>query len=115
MRIVNTTRVTVVAHDAEVAATFWRRFFGLMGRGRIAPGSGLVIEPCRSIHTMFMRFPIDVVYVDNAWHVIKVVRNLRPLGMSAALFRSRRVIELPVGTIAATGTEAGDALSLSRD
>lgn len=111
MRIVNSTRGTVLADDAELAATFWRRFVGLMGRQALAPGTGLVIDPCRSVHTMFMRFPIDVAYVDGTSRVVKVVCNLRPFRTSAALLRSSKVIELPAGAIGRSETEPGDILA----
>ncbi len=67
----------------ELADNFWRRFLGLMGRKRLPAGRGLLITSCNSVHMCFMRFPIDVVYFDKDYTVLKIVRRLRPwLGVS---------------------------------
>lgn len=63
---------------AEVARTFWQRFMGLMGRKSLQPGEGMLILKCNSIHTCFMRFPIDATFLDEHDNVVKVVRNIRP-------------------------------------
>jgi len=112
LQVVNVTKGTVLANEAEMATTFWRRFVGLMGRRRLEPGHGLVIEPCRSVHTFFMRFPIDVVYIDRTSIVVKVVPGLAPYRMSATLGPAHAVIELPKGAIDQSRTEAGDVLAL---
>ena len=112
MRIVNGTRSTTLASEAEAATTFWRRLVGLLGRRSLAPGQGLVLQPCRSVHTAFMRFPIDVVYVDRSLRVVKVVGCLAPFRVSAAFAAAHAVIELPCGTVAESGTVVGDSLTL---
>ena len=63
---------------AEVAKTFWQRFKGLMGRKALPKGEGMLILKCNSIHTCFMRFPIDATFLDRDDNVVKVVRNIRP-------------------------------------
>jgi hypothetical protein len=85
---------------------------GLLGRRSLQPGEGLIIEPCKSVHTAFMRFAIDVVYFDRSWRVTKVVPALRPFRLSGALRAGHAVIELPSGTIEETGTQPGDRLEL---
>ncbi len=112
MRIVNQTRGTTIATSVEIAKSPWRRMLGLLGRKSLEPGQALVIEPCRSVHTAFMRFAIDVVYVDRAWRVVKVVRHLRPYRASVAFAKAYASIELLSGTVAQTGTTAGDVLAL---
>ena len=112
MQIINETKRTVLASEARTANTHLRRFVGLIGRRRLMPGHGLVIEPCRSVHTFFMRFPIDVVYVDRTFTVMKVVPSLAPYRMSGTLGPAHAVIELPKGTAAQSGTEVGDVLAL---
>ncbi len=111
MRILNTTRSTELASDATPARSFRQRLVGLLGRAGLDPGEALLLEPCSSIHTAFMRFAIDVVYVDRAGKVVKVVPELRPFRVSGVLRGGRSVIELPGGTIATTGTIPGDQLS----
>jgi len=111
VRILNTTRSTELASNAKPARSFTQRLVGLLGRAGLDPGEALLLEPCSSVHTAFMRFAIDVVYVDRAGKVVKVVPELRPFRVSGALRGARSVIELPSGTIAATGTVPGDQLT----
>ncbi len=111
-RIVNLTRSTVVAQRAEQARTFRARLRGLMFRAQLAPGSGLVIEPNNNVHTFWMRFPIDVVFVDRADRVVGLVPAMPPNRPFAGARRARRTIELPNGTIAASATHMGDQFEL---
>jgi len=110
LRITNATRGTELASSALAAHRFWPRLVGLLGRARLEAGQGLVLERCNSIHTAFMRFAIDAVYVDKSGRVIKTVPHLKPFRMSGVLRGGHSVIELPTGTIAQTGTTAGDEL-----
>ena len=71
-------RERVCGVDAEVAETFAERLRGLIGRDGLAPGEGLLITRCNCIHTFFMRFPIDVAFLDRRGAVVKTVRNVRP-------------------------------------
>ncbi len=69
--------------QAEFADTFWSRFCGLMGRKRLPRGRGLLLAPCSSVHMCFMRFSIDVIYLDREYRIRKIVRNLHPwIGLS---------------------------------
>ena len=86
---------------------------GLLGRSSLKPGEALVIEPCNSVHTAFMRFTIDVVYVDKAGRVVKVSPNMRPFRIGGVFRPPCSVIELPKGTIEATETAPGDELAFS--
>ena len=110
MRIRNSTRGTQLASDARTARGFWSRLVGLLGRSSLRAGEALVLDPCNSVHTFFMRFPIDVVYVDRSRQVVKVVPDLKPFRVSGLLRSRSSVIELPSGTIANTGTAPGDQL-----
>ena len=111
MRIHNSSRGTQLASEAHAARGFWSRLIGLVGRSSLQTGEALVFEPCNSIHTAFMRFAIDVVYVDRSRRVVKVVSRLKPFRMSGALRDACSVIELPGGTVANTGTAPGDQLA----
>lgn len=72
-----------------------------------------MLEPCGSVHTAFMRFPIDVLYLDRARRVVKAVPVLRPFRASVGGRRAHTVIELPAGTIQETQTAIGDEIRLS--
>ncbi len=83
--------------DVELADNFLKRFCGLMFRRRLEKGCGLLLVPCNSVHMLFMRFAIDVVYLDENFCIKKIVRNLTPwLGMSICL-GAWAALELPSG------------------
>jgi len=93
------------------AVTPWQRMRGLLGRDRLEPGEGLLIERCSSIHTCFMRFPIDVVYLDAGWRVKKKVAHLVPWRLSACLGASH-TLELPAGALERAQVPTGCRLVL---
>ena len=100
----------VVCRRCRVADTFGARLRGLMGRRGLAEEEGLLIRPASSIHTFFMRFPIDVVFVDRDDAIVKVVANLRPWRLAWAK-GADRTLELPAGSCEATELARGGRLS----
>ena len=88
-----------IASQVELANTFWARLKGLMFRRALAPGSALLLEPCPQIHTCFMRFSIDVVFLDKSNQVVAVLEPLKPWRMSKLYRASCRALELPCGTL----------------
>ena len=109
LHIVNQTRNTTLATAAEVADTSARRRAGLLKKKQLARGEGLWIVPCESVHTFFMKFSIDLVYLDKQRRVRKVRRAVPPWRLSACL-GANSVLELPAGTAQETRTERGDQL-----
>jgi len=99
----------VLAERADVASTCWQRFCGLMLRAGIGRDYGLFLPRCRSVHTFFMRFPIDLVYVDGDACVKKVVDAKRPWRMSWCP-GAESVLELAAGHAAEVGVGPGDRL-----
>ncbi len=110
MQINNDTRGTTICDRAKHARSFVSRGVGLLGKRGLESGEGLLIDPCSSIHMFFMRFPVDVVYIDRQGNVVKTVHRLKPWRISAAR-HARTTLELPVGAIDASGTQVGDTLS----
>lgn len=107
----NDSRGTIVASDPAVAATFFSRGRGLMMRSEFPEGSALVIDPCSSIHMFFMRFPIDVLYLNDADEVVRVQHGIRPWRVGPLFTRGARyVIELPAGAAERSKTTVGDRL-----
>jgi hypothetical protein len=111
--IVNQTQGSVLAERCELAHTFWKRFLGLMGRTPLDPGTGLIIYPEWSIHTFFMRFPIDVLFLDRHDTIVGLREAMPPNRPFAGVRGARYVIELPPGQIAATQTQIGHHLDLT--
>jgi uncharacterized membrane protein (UPF0127 family) len=114
-RIVNETRGTVVAEDVRVADGIWSRFWGLMGRRNLPEGGGLLLRPSSSIHTAFMRFPIDVVFVDRELRVVKVVPEMRPFRVAIAFGGAHSALELNAGAAAKARVETDDQLALANE
>lgn len=112
MRVRNLSRDADLADRASVADTFWRRLRGLLGRDGLETGEGLVIVPCNSVHMLGMRFPLDVLYLDRSGKVLRALPELRPGQLGPVVWSAHTAVELPVGTIAATGTVPGDQLAL---
>ena len=111
-KVLNVTRGTVLATRLEKAHTAATRKKGLLGREGLLPGEGLWIAPCESVHTFFMRFPIDLVYLDRKNRIKKVKHAVGPWRLSACL-SAHSILELPAGTIRNTLTQPGDTLEFS--
>jgi hypothetical protein len=112
LQVTNPARSTVLATRLEVADSGPKRNKGLLGRERLDSGEGLWIVPCESVHTFFMRFPIDLVYLDRKNRIKKVRSTVGPWRLSACL-SAHSVLELPAGTIRNTQTQPGDTLEFS--
>jgi uncharacterized protein len=98
-----------LAEAAEIADTSRKRRVGLLKHEQLNAGEGLWIVPCESVHTFFMKFPIDLVYLDRKKRVRKVRHAVPPWRLSVCL-RAHSVLELPAGTVRRTGTQAGDEI-----
>lgn len=110
-KVSNVSRGRLLADRAERATSFMDRFVGLMGRRSLAFGEGMHIAPCNSIHTFFMRIPIDVVFLDPDGCIVKQIPAMPPWRVSSVYFKAHSVLELPAGTLAGSGTQEGDRLS----
>jgi len=108
----NLTKGNILVEHLEVADTPRARRRGLLGRASFRPGEGLLLTPCRSIHTIGMKFPIDVVFLDKGMTVVGLAKNLRPGVMHKTCLRARATLELPAGTIEARRLEVGDRLKV---
>lgn len=112
MIIKNTLKNTVLAEDCRIADSFFSRFLGLMGKKTLKPGAGLLIEPCSSIHMLFMRFPIDVVFLCPENEIVYIIKSIKPWRLSPLVRKARSVLELPAGTVESSLTEVGDRLEI---
>ncbi len=112
MTVRNLTRAADVASRLDVAVRTLDRMRGLLGRAAFEPGAGLWIAPCTSIHTLGMRFAIDAVFLDGKGSVLRSYHDLAPGRVTRIVWKAAGVLELPAGTLRATGTEVGDRLDL---
>jgi uncharacterized protein len=103
----------LLADAAEVADTSAKRRTGLLKSTGLATGQGLWIVPCESVHTFFMKFPIDLVYLDKGRKVRKI-RHAVPAWRLSACLTAHSVLELPAGTLERTQTEPGDQLTIEK-
>jgi uncharacterized protein len=101
----------VVCESCLIAKSPWLRMKGLLGRGDLPQGEGILLSPASSIHMAFMRFPIDAVFLARDLTVLRVVRDLAPWRM-ASKRRAHSVLELPAGTCERSGVREGDRLTL---
>lgn len=110
----NSTRATLIGESIRVADTELTRFIGLLGERELLPGDGLLIVPSQGVHTWGMRFPIDIVVLDDAWRVIAIRRQLRPFRMTRFFWKAAAVLELSSGALDSSRTSVGDTLEFSR-
>lgn len=108
--VVNTTRDTVLGERIGVAETSLSRMIGLLGKSGLEPGTGLLIIPSQAVHTVAMRFAIDVLFVDRKWQVVHLRQEVGPCRITGH-WKAHFVLELPSGVIAQTLTSIGDQLS----
>jgi uncharacterized protein len=106
----NLDREAVLASNVRLADTPRARRVGLLKHESLQPGDGLWIFPSQAIHTFGMRFPIDVAFLDSELRVRRVYPGLVPYRLTSFIWGAKSVLELPSGSLASTGTMAGDQL-----
>ena len=111
MRIMNRTRGTVLGTRVSLADGWWSRLRGFLGRPEPRAGEGILLTPCNAIHTWGMTFPLDVIFLDASGKVLELIEDLPPGAAPERVPGGRYVLEVPVGTIRATGTMVGDRFS----
>ena len=113
VQVRNQTRSVDLGGSIDVADSSSKRRTGLLKHERLEPGEGLWIVPCESVHTFFMKFPIDLVYLDRKRKVRKV-RKAVPAWRLSACLTAHSILELPAGTVEQTGTQVGDVLEIEK-
>lgn len=111
-KVYNKTKNEVLADSTELANTPLKRIRGLLGRKELQQGHGMIITPCSSIHTFFMKFAIDIVFLDKEGNAVAMAHSLPPSRLFGAPFKANLVIELPPGTLSRTKTELNDKISI---
>lgn len=112
MRLVNLENAQIIAESIESANTFFKRLKGLMFRQELSPGSGIYLYPCNAIHTFFMKFPIDVLYIDKDWRIVGMEEHLQPGKVGKKFSAATSVIELESGSIRLNSIQRGQIVKL---
>lgn len=113
MKVYNSSKNNLIIANVKVADNFVTRTFGLILKSSLSESEGLIIKPCCSIHTFFMRFAIDVIFVNKKNEVIALYENVRPWRILPIHPSSSYVIELPAGTITTKCIEKHDIINTS--
>jgi uncharacterized membrane protein (UPF0127 family) len=114
MKLVNLSNGEVLAEQVMEARTFMQRLKGLMLTKVLPAGNGLHITPCRSVHTFFMNYSIDVLHLDSGSSIVALEPDLKPGRVGKSNRTTASVVELPAGTIARTKTELGQAVQFKK-
>jgi len=112
LSIQNISKNTIIAQNGVIADTFLSRMTGLLNRKSLLANEALVIKRCNSIHMLFMRFPIDVIFVDKSDCVVGLVERIKPFRLSPIFFQSQYAIEVSAGVIGQTKTAVGDQIEI---
>lgn len=113
MKLINKTKNKIIAEHVEVANTVFKKMKGLLGREKIKKGEGLRLLSCNNIHSLFMKFEFDAIFIDKYNKVKKLSEKIPQWTLLKICFGADSVIELPAGTIKETGAEIGDELEFN--
>lgn len=114
MKVLNQSKNTTLVERLRLADSFFKRLKGLLGTDELPVGDALLIRPCNAIHMFGMRYALDIVFASRENVVLQTIRALQP-GQTAKCSQAAYVLELPCGTLDATGTEPGDGLEIGED
>jgi len=113
LRVTNTRRGVLLGSQVKLAERWWARLRGFLGRPAPKAGEGLLLTPCRAVHTYGMRFSLDVVFLDRDGVVVALYERMAPASRTKMEPGAWHALELPAGAIAATGTVPGDRIAWS--
>jgi uncharacterized protein len=113
MKAVNLSNGAEIANEITKAHSFFTRLKGLMFSKSLPDGQGLHIQPCQSIHTFFMNYPIDVLYLNKDFEIVGLQESFQPSKLGKLFKNGHSVLELPTGTIQKSGTKIGHKIKLN--
>lgn len=99
MELINLRNGDMIANRVEIADSFLPRLVGLLGRKKFPENNAMVLKPCRSIHTFFLKFCIDVVFLNCQGEVVHLITNMPSYRLSPVIKKAKKVVELPAGTV----------------
>lgn len=113
LALINERTRAPIATDVELASTRATRRRGLLGRDSLPPSAALMLTPCVAVHTAFMRFPIDIVFLDGDGYAVKLACDVPPWRMAGSS-RARSVVEMAAGSLRRNAVVLGDRLYLQQ-
>lgn len=114
-RVINTKTGAIIAEKAKITKNFKERSIGLLNRKILEPGEALLIKPCNSIHTFFMRFPIDVAFLTKEGKVVGIVKDMAAWRFASCILEGYMTLEMPTGSIERCYIRIGDLLSFKQN
>ena len=111
--VTNTSSGQIIATRVKIAEDFKSRSVGLLNRSSLDEDEGLLISPCNSIHTFFMKFPIDIVFLDKKGVVVRTIENMVPSRMACSMLKAFDTLELVAGKLKKTPVKVGDLLKIA--
>lgn len=112
MKIINISKNITLADNAQAANTFLKRLIGLLNRKSLRQGEALILAPSNCIHSLFMRFTIDALFLDKNGRVVGLLPSFKPFRLSPIYFNANTTIELPEGALQLTQTQPGDTIQI---
>lgn len=114
VKLRNLTKDIMILNDIIIAQDFFSRLKGLLGKKSLEKDQGLILRPCNSVHTVGMKFSIDVVFVNKDNKVLHIIKNMKPYKFSPIIKKASYVIETSRGTISDENLEVGDIIEIKR-
>ena len=112
MKIINKNNNKTIVENLEIADNPITRMIGLLSRDKLSNNGGLLIIPCKSIHSFFMRFNFDAVFLDKGNKIVHLMPNMPPWKISPLILSAHSVLELPAGTIELAELKLNDILDI---
>lgn len=112
IKLIDKKSKKVILTDIKIADNFYSRLIGLLGKSSLDRGQGLIIKPCKSVHSFFMRFPIDVAFIDKHNKICFLMNSMQVNKISPFVITASYVIEAPSGTFKSTKVRIGDEVVL---
>jgi len=113
VKIINISKDILLVENAEIADTFLKRLIGLLNRKSLKKGEALILQPSNCIHSFFMRFTIDVIFLDKNGKIVGILPSFKPFHLSPIFFTAYLAIELPENTLKLTQTQPGDIIKIT--
>lgn len=112
LQLINKSKKNIIVENLFLADSFWSRMKGLMGKKDLPEDEGLLLVPCNSVHSMFMRFPIDLLFLNRELRVIKIIDRFKPWKATPIIRDCYQVVELKAGVASKKGVTIKDELDI---